>query len=104
VGTRTASGASRKITRAAPDAVLVPTEAVHQLDDCNVVFVRDRDFLKEGTPKVFHVREVRPGATSEDGRLTEIVVGLLPDEVVATKGSDVLRAQLLKDQLGGDDD
>jgi cobalt-zinc-cadmium efflux system membrane fusion protein len=36
--------------------------------------------------------------------LTEIVVGLLPGEVVATRGSDVLRAQLMKDQLGGDDD
>ncbi len=97
-------GTGRVILREEADALVVPTEAVHQLDGCNVVFVRDRDYLKEGTPKVFHVREVRPGARSADGRLTEIIVGLLPGEVVATKGSDVLRAQLLKDQLGGDDD
>jgi membrane fusion protein, heavy metal efflux system len=96
-------GTGRVILREEKDALVVPTEAVHQVGDCNVVFVRDRDFLKEGALKLFYVREVRPGARSEDGRLTEIVVGLLPGEVVATRGSDVLRAQLMKDQLGGDD-
>ncbi len=99
-----AFGSARVVLREEKDAVVVPAEAVHQLDGCTIVFVRDKDFLKEGTPKLFHVREVRPGAQSEDGRLTEIVVGLLPGEVVATKGSDVLRAQLMKEQLGGDDD
>ena len=66
--------------------------------------MRDKDFPKEDSFKVFYVREVRPGTKSEDGRLTEIIVGLLPGEVVATTGSDIMRAQLLKDQLGGDDD
>jgi cobalt-zinc-cadmium efflux system membrane fusion protein len=96
-------GTGRVVLREEKDALVVPTEAVHQVGDCHVVFVRDKDFLREGVPKLFHVREVRPGALSEAGRLTEIVVGLLPGEVVATKGSDVLRAQLMKDQLGGDD-
>ncbi len=99
-----AFGAARVILREETDALVVPSEAVHQLDGCNVVFVRDRDFLSDGAPKVFHVREVRPGARSEDGKLTEIIVGVLPGEAAATQGSDVLRAQLLKDQLGGDDD
>jgi hypothetical protein len=31
---------------------------------------------------------------------TEIIAGVLPGEVVATTGSDVLRAQLLKNNLG----
>jgi membrane fusion protein, heavy metal efflux system len=99
-----AFGSARVVLREEKDAVVVPAEAVHQLDGCTVVFVRDKDFLKERAPKLFYVREVRPGAKSEDGRLTEIVVGLLPGEVVATRGSDLLRAQLMKDQLGGDDD
>ena len=94
---------ARVILREEKDALVVPTEALHQLDGCNVVFVRDKDFLTEGSSKVFHVREVRPGAASKDGKLTEIIVGLLPGEVVASRGSDVLRAQLMKDQLGGDD-
>lgn len=96
-------GTGRVVLREEKDALVVPTDAVHQLGDCNVVFVRDKDFLKEDSLKLFYVREVRPGAKSEDGKLTEIIVGLLPGEVVATRGSDVLRAQLMKDQLGGDD-
>ena len=97
-------GTGRVVLREEKEALVVPTEAVHQVGDCNVVFVRDKDFLKEGALKLFYVREVRPGAKTEDGKVTEIVVGLLPGEVVATKGSDVMRAQLMKDQLGGDDD
>ena len=33
-------------------------------------------------------------------KFTEIIAGVLPGEVVATKGSDVLRAELLKNNLG----
>ena len=81
------------------DAVVVPAEAVHQLDGCSVVFVRDKDFLKEGAPSCFTSAKCGR-APSEDGRLTEIIVGLLPGEVVATHGSDVLQAQLMKDRAG----
>ena len=47
---------------------------------------------------MFHVRTVRLGAKNE--KFTEIIAGVLPGEVVATKGSDVLRAELLKNNLG----
>jgi hypothetical protein len=64
-----------------------------------VVFVRDKGyFAKPDSPKVFHIRTVRLGARSD--KTTEIIVGVLPGEVVATKGSDVLRAELLKNNLG----
>ena len=52
----------------------------------------------QDSPKVFHVRTVRLGAKNE--KFTEIIAGVLPGEVVATKGSDVLRAELLKNNLG----
>jgi cobalt-zinc-cadmium efflux system membrane fusion protein len=47
---------------------------------------------------VFHVRTVRVGP--RNGEFTEILAGVLPGEVVAAKGSDVLRAELLKNSLG----
>ena len=78
---------------------MVPSEAVHWEGCCHVVFVRDKGYFdSKDSPKVFHVRTVRLGAGA--GRLTEIVAGVLPGEVVATKGSDVLRAELLKNNLG----
>ena len=60
--------------------------------------MRDRHFLKPGAPKVFHTRTVRPGVN--DGRQTEIIAGVLPGEIVAVKGSAVLRAELLRGNLG----
>jgi cobalt-zinc-cadmium efflux system membrane fusion protein len=48
--------------------------------------------------KFFHVREVRTGV--KQGEMTEILVGLLPGEVIAAKNSVVLEAQLLKSNLG----
>jgi membrane fusion protein, heavy metal efflux system len=79
-------------------AVLVPDEAVHWEGCCHIAFVRDREYFKEGSYKVFHTRSVRPGIRS-DGK-TEIIAGLLPGEVVVTRGSGVLRAELLKGNLG----
>ena len=63
-----------------------------------MVFVRDKDYMKEGAYKVFHTRSVRPGVRMGD--TTEMIAGLLPGEVVVTKGSGVLRAELLKGNLG----
>ena len=57
-----------------------------------------RTFSRMGALKVFHVRTVRLGA--KDEKQTEIIAGLLPGEVVATRGSSLLRAELLKDNLG----
>ena len=49
-------------------------------------------------PRFFHVRSVRLGV--KDGDTTEIIAGLLPGEVIASKNSVVLEAQLLKSNLG----
>jgi cobalt-zinc-cadmium efflux system membrane fusion protein len=62
------------------------------------VFVRDKDFFNTGAPKFFHVRKVRLGV-SEGGSM-EVIAGLLPNEVIASKNSMVLAAQLLKANLG----
>jgi cobalt-zinc-cadmium efflux system membrane fusion protein len=86
------------VLREEPRAVVVPREAVQSTSDAHFVFVRDRDYLKEGHPKVFHVRQVRLGAGDEQS--VELLAGALPGEVVATKGSGVLLAQLLKSNLG----
>lgn len=91
-------GAGEIVLRDDPQAILVPSLAVHWEGCCHVVFVRDKDFLKEDSYKVFHTRSVRPGITMGDQ--TEIIAGLLPGEVVATKGSGVMRAELLKGNLG----
>ncbi len=84
--------------RKEPNAVTVPKEAIQWDGDCNVVFVRDKNFLKNGSLKVFHVRQVRLGAKSDTH--VELLAGVLPGEVVASKGSAMLRSELLKNSLG----
>jgi RND family efflux transporter MFP subunit len=92
-------GSGRILLREEQEAIVVPNEAIHWEGCCHVVFVRDKGYFDgKGSPKVFHVRSVRLGAKNE--KFTEIVAGVLPGEVLATKGSDVLRAELLKNSLG----
>jgi cobalt-zinc-cadmium efflux system membrane fusion protein len=91
-------GSGRIILREEKNAVVVPRDAIQWEGCCHVVFVRDKNFLKEGAPKVFHVRKVVPGA--KDDANIEIIAGILPGEVIATKGSGVLRSELLKNNLG----
>lgn len=91
-------GAGEIILREVRNAILVPNEAIHWEGCCHVAFVRDKDYFKDGSFKVFHTRSVRPGAVMGDN--TEIIAGLLPGEVVVTKGSGLLRAELLKGNLG----
>ena len=91
-------GTGRIVLREEPKAIVVPSEAIHWDGSCNVVFVRDKNFFKPGAPKFFHVRKVRLGV--KDGDTTEIIAGLLPGEVIASKNSVVLEAQLLKSNLG----
>jgi cobalt-zinc-cadmium efflux system membrane fusion protein len=86
------------VLREEPTAVVVPSEAVQWDGSCFVVFVRDNGYFQQGTPKFFHTRSVRPGVRTP--AVTEIIAGLLPNEVVATKGSGILRAQLLRNNLG----
>ena len=81
-----------------PDAIVIPNDAVQWDGSCSVVFVRDKAWFEGKSPKLFHTRSVRVGAKTNG--VTEIIAGVLPGEVVATLGSDVLRAQLLKSNLG----
>src|SRR5207253_8012082 len=46
-------GQGRIVLRAEARAVLVPGEAIHWEGDCHIVFVQDKDFFREGAPKVF---------------------------------------------------
>lgn len=91
-------GAGKIILREEQNAVVVPKDALHHEGCCHVVFVRDKNYLKGDSQKVFHVRKVVPGA--KDDTNVEIIAGVLPGEVVATKGSGVLRSELLKNHLG----
>jgi membrane fusion protein, heavy metal efflux system len=99
-------GMGRIVLREEREAVVVPSEAIHGEGCCQVVFVRDKGYFDNQTsPKVFHVRVVRVGAGHRSAgsvgeKFTEIIAGVLPGEVVAAKGSDVLRAELLKNSLG----
>jgi multidrug efflux pump subunit AcrA (membrane-fusion protein) len=92
-------GSGRIILREEQEAIVVSNEAIHWEGCCHVVFVRDKGYFdSQDSPKVFHIRTVRLGARGE--KFTEIIAGVLPGEVVATAGSDVLRAELLKNNLG----
>ena len=91
-------GTGKIVLREEPGAIVVPNEAVHWEGCCHVVFVRDKNYMKKGSYKVFHTRVVRPGVRTSSH--TEIIAGLMPWEVVVTKGGDVLRAELLKGDLG----
>ncbi|GIX05065.1 MAG: hypothetical protein KatS3mg114_0934 [Planctomycetaceae bacterium] len=91
-------GTGQIILREEPSAVVVPREALQSTSDAQFVFVRDKHYFEDGAPKVFHVRQVRIGA--RDGQSVELLAGVLPGEVVATKGSAVILAQLLRSNLG----
>jgi cobalt-zinc-cadmium efflux system membrane fusion protein len=91
-------GTGKIVLREEPKAIIVPSEAIHWDGSCSVVFVRDKDFFKPDAPKIFYVRGVRPGV--KDGASTEIIAGVLPGEVIASKNSVILEAQLLKGGLG----
>jgi len=91
-------GTGRIVLRQEKSAMVVPNEAVQSDGDCQIVFVRNKRFFEADAPKLFHVRKVRLGARND--KYTEILAGVLPGEVVATKGSAALKAQLLKNSLG----
>ncbi len=95
-------GTAEVVLREEAQAVVVPSGAVHWEGCCHVVFVRDENYETPGAPKVVHVRKVRPGAenVAATGPVTEVLVGLLPGEWVATASSGVLRSELLKNDLG----
>ena len=63
-----AFGSGRIILRQEPNAIVVPREAVQSTSDASFVFVRDRNYLKDGAPKVFSARQVRIGTTADGYR------------------------------------
>ena len=91
-------GTGTLLLRQEPNAITVPKEAIQSTSDAHFVFVRDKSYFEKDTAKLFHVRQVRIGA--KDGNSVELLAGVLPGEVVATKGSSVLLAQLLRNNLG----
>ena len=91
-------GTGRILLRQEPRAIVVPREAVQSAGDVSLIFVRDKNYFAEDAPKLFHVRQVRLGARDE--RFVELLAGVLPGEVVATNGSNVLLSQLLRSNLG----
>ena len=91
-------GTGRIILREEPNAITVPLKSVQSTSDAHFVFVRDKDYLKEGAHKVFHVRQVRIGG--KNGDHIELLAGVLPGEIVATEGSGAILAQLLRSSFG----
>jgi len=91
-------GSGQIVLREESNAIVVPRGAVQSTPDASFVFVRDKNYFDENSPKFFHVRQVRLGA--RDGESVELLAGVLPGEVIASQGSNVLLAQLLRSNLG----
>lgn len=70
--------------------LLVPRDAVHEIEGERVVFVR--------TPEGFEKREVALGR--EDADAYEVIFGLDPDTEIAVGNAFVLRAELSKSEAG----
>jgi cobalt-zinc-cadmium efflux system membrane fusion protein len=87
-------GTARITTRDQPNALMVPSEAVQR--DGRFYFV----FVKVGDTD-FQVRQVQYGMRGS--KHTEVRAGLRPGEEVVTKGSHVLKSELLRGQLGDND-
>ena len=68
-------------------ALVVPEEAIQEIDDVPIVFVRE-------TENHFSARPVELGQHTEGG--IEIIEGLKRGEAVVVKGGFALKSQLLK--------
>jgi len=75
------------------DALVVPVNAVQQIDNQSVVFVRMSDTR-------FERRDVRTGATA-DGRV-EVTGALKAGEPVVSDGSFYLKTMLLRERIAAD--
>ena len=75
---------------AGQSALVVPSDALQQIDNQDVVFVR-------APPDHFTVRPVQVGETV--GGMTPVLSGLQPGEQIAVRGSFVLKSQLLKSTM-----
>ena len=72
----------RVLTEVRPDALLVPETAVQRSGDEAYVYLLSRD-------QTVHVRTVKTGSSDQDK--IEILSGLLPGDIVVTKGFDKMQ-------------
>lgn len=84
-------GRAQVVVRISQNAIAVPSEAVQWEGCCYVVFVHLGN-------EIFETRKIRLGA--RDAAFTEVLVGVLPGEIIATGGSNVLKSEILKSALG----
>ena len=75
--------------------VIRPSKSVQRIGDGSFVFVQVSDHE-------FEAREVTLGA--DDGAVVEIATGLRGGEPVAAQGAFLLKSEILKGSLKGDDD
>jgi cobalt-zinc-cadmium efflux system membrane fusion protein len=75
--------------------VTVPSKAVQRINDATIVFVRISD-------REYEAREVGLGA--DDGATLEVMSGLRGGEDVVAQGAFLLKSEMLKASLHGDDD
>lgn len=85
-------GRGRVVLREVAKTLVVPHHAIQPFKGQSVVFVRDPGFHTSDGPKGFTVRVVQTGG--RDDRNIEILLGLAAEEIVATKGSDLLLEEL----------
>lgn len=86
-------GAATVMARKGEETVTVPKDAVQWEGCCNVVFVRTNE-----TGTEFRPRKVHLGV--ESGDRFEVLSGLKGDEVLATRGSYLLKTELMKGSIG----
>ena len=79
------------VTTSLDNVVAIPDEAIQRLDDQEIVFVAT-------DPHTFAKRVIKTGRT-QDGD-TEVLDGLRDGERVVTKGSFLLKSELLKSEFG----
>ncbi len=92
-------GTGRILVRKQPQAVTVPAGAVQWEGEPQnrSYFV----FVQMPNKTTFQKRPVQTGI--QDGDFVEMVSGVEADDLVVTTGSHVLKAQLHKDKIGGED-
>ncbi len=84
-------GTAKILLRETATTIAIPDEAIQWEGCCFIAFVH----LGEG---IFQTRKVKLGA-KENG-YTEVLVGVLPGEVIAVAGSHVLKSEVLKSSMG----
>src|SRR5262249_29950401 len=94
-------GCGQVVLRDDPRAILVPSDAVQSDGPFDIVFVKDKNSRTAQDLQIYHVRQVRIGGRF--GNDVEILAGLLPNEVVVTRGSGIFKGELLKSKIGAGD-